>query len=91
MLIPPTFCDSTRDPAQFNNISSDTKLHRRDALWQVEKAGKKVGKLLAGVADQDAASPLAQMDIEERLVSDYHGTGMTTGPHPDVLQTGRNA
>ena len=32
--------------------------------------------------EQDAASPLAQMDIEERLVSDYHGTGMTTGPHP---------
>jgi hypothetical protein len=30
----------------------------------VEKAGKKVGKLLEGVADQDAASPIAQMDIE---------------------------
>jgi hypothetical protein len=45
----------------------------------VEKAGKKVGKLLEGVADQDAASPLVQMDIEERLVFDYHGTGMTTG------------
>jgi error-prone DNA polymerase len=65
-----------------NNISSDTKLHRRDALWQVEKAGKKVGKLLEGIVEQDAASPLAQMDTEERLVSDYHGTGMTTGPHP---------
>ena len=22
------------------------------------------------------------MDIEERLVSDYHGTGLTVGPHP---------
>jgi len=22
------------------------------------------------------------MDVEERLVSDYHGTGMTMGPHP---------
>ena len=65
-----------------NNISADTKLHRRDALWQVEKAGKKVGKLLEGIVEQDAASPLAQMDTEERLVSDYHGTGMTTGPHP---------
>jgi error-prone DNA polymerase len=65
-----------------NNISADTKLHRRDALWQVEKSGKKVGKLLEGIVEQDAASPLAQMDTEERLVSDYHGTGMTTGPHP---------
>jgi error-prone DNA polymerase len=22
------------------------------------------------------------MEVEDRLVSDYHGTGMTTGPHP---------
>ena len=57
-------------------------LHRRDALWQIEKAGKKVGKLLEGIVEQDIASPLAQMDVEERLVSDYHGSGLTTGPHP---------
>jgi error-prone DNA polymerase len=65
-----------------NNISTNTKLHRRDALWQVEKAGKKVGELLEGIVDQDAASPLAQMDVEERLVSDYHGSSLTIGPHP---------
>jgi error-prone DNA polymerase len=65
-----------------NNISADTKLHRRDALWQVEKAGKQVGKLLERIVDQDTASPLEQMDTEERLVSDYRGTGLTTGPHP---------
>jgi len=65
-----------------NNISKDTKLHRRDALWQVEKASQRVGKLLEGVVEQDSASPLARMDVEERLVSDYHGTGLTTGPHP---------
>jgi error-prone DNA polymerase len=57
-------------------------LHRRDALWQIEKAGKRVGKLLEGIVEQDIASPLAQMDVEERLVSDYHGSGLTTGPHP---------
>jgi error-prone DNA polymerase len=65
-----------------NNISADTQLHRRDALWQVEKSGKKVGRLLEGIVDQDTASPLAQMDTDERLVSDYYGTGLTTGPHP---------
>jgi len=65
-----------------NNISADTKLHRRDALWQVEKAAQRVGKLLEGVIEQDSASPLKQMEVEERLVSDYHGTGLTTGPHP---------
>ena len=57
-------------------------LHRRDALWQVERSGKRVGKLLEGIVEQDRPSPLKQMDVEERLVSDYHGTGLTTGPHP---------
>jgi error-prone DNA polymerase len=65
-----------------NNISADTRLHRRDALWQVEKAAQRVGKLLEGVIQQDTVSPLKPMDVEERLVSDYHGTGLTTGPHP---------
>jgi error-prone DNA polymerase len=65
-----------------NNISADTKLHRRDALWQVEKAAQPVGRLLEGVIEQDSVSPLKPMEIEERLVSDYHGTGLTTGPHP---------
>jgi error-prone DNA polymerase len=29
-----------------------------------------------------AASPLLQMTAEERLTADFHGTGMTVGPHP---------
>lgn len=57
-------------------------LHRRDALWQVEKAGQKVGPLLEGIVEQDTASPLSQMTTEERLVADFHVTGLTTGPHP---------
>jgi error-prone DNA polymerase len=57
-------------------------LHRRDALWQVEKAGHKVGKLLERIAEPDTASPLTPMDTEERIVADYRGTGLTTGPHP---------
>jgi error-prone DNA polymerase len=65
-----------------NEISQETKLNGRDALWQVECAGHKVGPLLEGIAELDGSSPLEQMDVEERLVSDYHGTGMTTGPHP---------
>jgi error-prone DNA polymerase len=61
-------------------------LHRRDALWQVEKAGRKVGKLLEGITEQDTSSPLKQMDTEERIVADYRGTGLTTGPHPMSYQ-----
>jgi error-prone DNA polymerase len=57
-------------------------LHRRDALWQVEKAGRKAGKLLEEIVELDSASPLKQMDAEERIVADYRGMGLTTGPHP---------
>ncbi len=30
----------------------------------------------------DNESPLAQMTVEERLSADFHGTGVTVGPHP---------
>ena len=58
------------------------KLHRRDALWQVERACRKSGPLLEGVIEHDAPSPLPQMTDEERLVADFRGTGLTVGPHP---------
>jgi len=57
-------------------------IHRRDALWQVEYAGRPTGPLLQDLPEQDDESPLAQMTIEERLAADFHGTGVTTGPHP---------
>ena len=56
--------------------------HRRDALWQVEKAVRRSGPLLEQVPEPDSPSPLAQMTYEERLVADFHGTGLTVGPHP---------
>jgi error-prone DNA polymerase len=64
------------------NYLYNTRLHRRDALWQVEKAVRRVGPLLEGIVDLDSASPLLQMNAEERLVADYRGTGLTTGHHP---------
>ncbi len=65
-----------------NKISAQAQLHRRDALWQIEKAARQTGPLLRDVIEADAASPLYRMEIEERLIADYHGTGMTVGPHP---------
>ncbi|MGA2003514.1 MAG: error-prone DNA polymerase [Terriglobales bacterium] len=65
-----------------NYLSPDTGLHRRDALWQVEKAVRRTGPLLDGIVEMDASSPLRKMDVEERLIADYHGTGLTTGRHP---------
>jgi len=71
------------------------RLHRRDALWQVERAAQPVGPLLeeAAVSESDQpaecrpeltsnSSPLAPMSTEERLVADFRGTGLTVGPHP---------
>ncbi len=57
-------------------------LHRRDALWQVERAARFAGPLLESIPENNEASPLAQMTPEERLVADFHGTGLTVGPHP---------
>jgi error-prone DNA polymerase len=67
-----------------NPISAQcgTAAHRRDALWQIQKYGSRVPALLDGSVDQDQPSPLKRMDTEERLIADYHGTGMTIGPHP---------
>lgn len=65
-----------------NNLRLDAKLHRRDALWQVERAARKAGPLLEGISELNSASPLRRMDVEERLVADYHGTGLTTSHHP---------
>jgi error-prone DNA polymerase len=60
--------------------------HRRDALWQVERAGKLEGPLLrqksAWLKDDSETQPLHQMDTEERLVADYAGTGLTVDKHP---------
>jgi error-prone DNA polymerase len=60
--------------------------HRRDALWQVEWAGKPEGPLLRQRSDwlceDNRSLPLRQMNTEERLVADYAGTGLTIGKHP---------
>ncbi len=67
-----------------NNL--DGVAHRRDALWQVERAGKLEGPLLRQnslLLQEDSRSlPLRQMSTEERLIADYAGTGLTTGKHP---------
>jgi error-prone DNA polymerase len=59
-------------------------LHRRDALWQVERAVRGSGPLLERLPEPDSpsSSPLRPMNYEERLVADFHGTGLTVGKHP---------
>ncbi len=60
--------------------------HRRDALWQVDRAGKMEGPLLRQnsewLQEEVRTLPLQRMTTEERLVADYAGTGLTVGKHP---------
>ncbi len=58
--------------------------HRRDAVWKAERASRAVGPLFRTLVADPVRSltPLRIMDTGERLVSDYAGTGLTTGPHP---------
>ena len=63
-------------------LGGEKFLHRRDALWQIEKAVRRSGPLLEQFPEPDFPSPLERMTHEERLVADFHGTGLTTGPHP---------
>ncbi len=62
--------------------SQNIKLHRRDALWQVERAVRWSGFLLDELPEIERESPLAAMTDEERLVADFRSTGLTVGPHP---------
>jgi error-prone DNA polymerase len=65
------------------------KLHRRDALWQVERAVRNSGPLIDSLPEPDVPSPLRPMNLEERLVADFRGTGMTVGPHPMAYHRNR--
>ncbi len=59
------------------------KVHRRDALWQVERAVREAGPLFSELdGDEEQLSPLQAMNPEERMVADYAGTGVTVGRHP---------
>ncbi len=64
--------------------------HRRDALWQVEEAGRPVGPLLRNAhtaqKHEIVSMPLKRMTTDERLAADYAGTGLTTSPHPMAYQ-----
>ncbi len=62
--------------------SLNPEMHRREALWQIEKAWKPKGPLFEQQEDEAPAGPLATMTPLERLDADYRGSSMTVGPHP---------
>jgi error-prone DNA polymerase len=58
--------------------------HRRDALWEAERAWRPAGPLLEGIDARDV-SPLAPMSAPERIRADFYGTGLTIGVHSMYL------
>jgi error-prone DNA polymerase len=68
--------------AEIGALNPLREIHRRDALWQSERAARAAGPLLETLEEADAKSPLARMTTEERLTADFRGTGVTIGKHP---------
>jgi error-prone DNA polymerase len=82
LRVPELRKDEVTRLAGIGALNGVDKLHRRDALWQAQRAVLPVGPLLAPLEETGAPSPLAAMDTEERLWADYRGTGLTVGRHP---------
>jgi error-prone DNA polymerase len=69
--------------AEIGALNSIRKgLHRREALWQIERAWRPRGPLLEDLEQESDPCPLNPMSPMERLAADYRGAGITTGPHP---------
>jgi error-prone DNA polymerase len=60
-------------------------VHRRDALWQVERVAREPGPLYEDLAET-GTSPLEPMSLNEKLNTDLRGTGITIGRHPMAHQ-----
>ena len=74
--------DELNKLAEVGALNSLEAAHRRDALWQAGHAAQPAGPLLEALPEPERASPLVQMNIEERLNADFAGTGFTIGKHP---------
>lgn len=59
------------------------RVHRREALWQVESVWRPKGPLFEKQDDRvPVPGPLRAMDPLERLEADYRRQGLTVGKHP---------
>ena len=74
-----------------NRLGDNPNFHRRDALWQIDRASRRAGPLLdeqeesqgaIATPEGDASFALKPMSTEARLVADFRHMGMTAGPHP---------
>jgi error-prone DNA polymerase len=88
LRVPELRKDEMNRLAEIGALNTLEEIHRRDALWQAGRAVLPVGPLLATLEEKGTPSPLARMNIGERLNADYRGTGLTIGRHPMALRRG---
>jgi error-prone DNA polymerase len=74
--------DSMQRLASIGALNSIGARHRRDALWQASWTVRPAGELVRTVPESAPEAPLRQMSLDERLVADCTGIGMTIGKHP---------
>jgi error-prone DNA polymerase len=82
LRVPELRKDEMKMLAEVGALNPLQQIHRRDALWMAERAVRPVGPLLEQMEPAEGVSPLARMTVEERLTSDFRGTGVTIGRHP---------
>jgi len=82
LRVPQLRKDEINRLAEIGALNSLNQIHRRDALWQAQRAVRPIGPLLASLEEKGEPSPLAPMNTEERLWADYHGAGLSIGKHP---------
>ncbi len=82
LRVPELRKDEMKMLAEVGALNPLQQIHRRDALWMAERAVRPVGPLLERMEAAEGASPLQRMTVEERLTSDFRGTGVTIGKHP---------
>jgi error-prone DNA polymerase len=77
--------DEVRVLAKVGALNFINDVHRRDALWEAERVTRPVGPLLEHLEAVEGNSPLAPMNVKERMHADFSGTGVTVGRHPMAL------
>jgi len=86
LRVPELRRDEMNQLAEIGALNPLDDIHRRDALWRAQRAVLPVGPLLEPLEEKGEPSPLACMNIGERLHADYSGTGLTIGRHPMALR-----
>ncbi len=84
-FIEPGYAGVTPAAEQWQARRLSTQIHRRDALWQVERVSREAGSLYERL-EEAGGSPLEPMTLNERLNADLRGTGITIGRHPMAHQ-----